>query len=251
MVLSSQMKKVLVLIPARYESTRFPGKPLTKIQVKGHEKSMIQIVAENMQQSGYVTCVVTDDKRIENHLNDLGLNVKRVDDDVPSGTERIKLCYERYFSDQDFDLIVNVQGDEPLLKSDVVTDLAEFHMQSDYPMGTVIVPRDFQNSNWSNPNVVKAVFSEKTNECFYFSRASVPYQRSNAKNWYQHVGIYSFTPKALNEFASLPKSDLEQTEGLEQLRAIENKMRIGAIKKDIELLGVDTPEDVQRVEELL
>ncbi|WPU64229.1 3-deoxy-manno-octulosonate cytidylyltransferase [Peredibacter starrii] len=240
------MASVVILIPARFASSRFPGKPLALIA----GKSMIQRVYENCHASGFETAVVTDHDGIEKHVKEFGGKVLRIDDDVPSGSERIALAYERFLKEKNPDLVINVQGDEPLLKGDVLKELAEFHMKSDYEITTLIRERSVKDEDFKNPNVVKAVWSSISNQCFYFSRQSLPYDRDGGREypWYQHIGVYSYRPKALTSFVKLPMSRLEDLEKLEQLRGLENGMRIGAVLTTQKLIGVDVPEDVKKVE---
>lgn len=241
--------KVVVLIPARFSSSRFPGKPLAMIA----GKTMIQRVYENCARSGFECAVVTDDSRIEEHVNSFGGKALRVDDDVPSGSERIALAYERYYKNKNFEIIINVQGDEPLLNGDILKELADFHSQSKFEMGTLIRPRSTKDEEFLNPNVVKAVFSQESQRCLYFSRASLPYSRDKIADytWYQHIGVYSYKAHALQAFVKLPESHLEKMERLEQLRALENGMSIGAVISHQKLMGVDVPDDVKKVEEVL
>lgn len=257
-------KKVLILIPARYESSRFPGKPLAKI----HGKSMIQRVFENCDSASnysktdaninsqlpkieFTACVVTDDDRIEKHVIDFGGRVVRVDDDVNSGTLRISLALKRFFQDQNFDLIINVQGDEPLLLGSDIFELAAYHFASGFEISTVVRPR-FDAEGFENWHLVKAIYVEATGQCLYFSRASVPFVRDkhvdHQTDWYHHIGVYSFTPQALVDFAKGVDGQYEVLEKLEQLRALEMGMRIGAIKTNRKLVGIDTPEDLEKLE---
>ncbi len=240
------MARVVILIPARFQSSRFPGKPLT--QIAG--KSMIQRVYENCKEAGFPTYVVTDHDGIESHVNDFGGKVLRINDDVPSGSERIALAYERHLKSETPELIINVQGDEPLLKGDILKDLSEFHLASDFSIATLLRERKTTEDDFKNPNVVKAVYSLVNKQCLYFSRQSLPYDREGNKDysWYHHIGVYSYTPKALSAFVKLPMGSLEDLEKLEQLRALENDMKIGAILTQQKLIGVDVPEDVKKVE---
>lgn len=240
------MASVHVLIPARYQSSRFPGKPLTLI--KG--KTMIERVYQNCAASGFPTAVVTDDDRIEQAVLAFGGKVFRIDDNVPSGSERIALCYQRYLQDSSPDLVINVQGDEPLLQGSVLKELADFHLKSQFDITTLIRPRESSDHEFSNPNVVKAIWSHITGECLYFSRQSIPFDRDQKNNhpWYQHIGVYSYRPQALVDFVQRPLSSLEDLEKLEQLRALENGMNIGAVLTEQKLIGVDVPEDVEKVE---
>lgn len=240
------MASVVILIPARFASSRFPGKPLAVIA----GKSMIQRVYENCHASGFETAVVTDHDGIEKHVKEFGGKVLRVDDDVPSGSERIALAYERYLKEKNPDLVINVQGDEPLLKGDVLKELAEFHMNSSFEITTLLRERSVKEEDFKNPNVVKAVWSPVSKQCLYFSRQSLPYDRDGGKDyaWYHHIGVYSYRPKALSSFVKLPMSRLEDLEKLEQLRGLENGMSIGAVLTNQKLIGVDVPDDVKKVE---
>lgn len=239
-------KRAVILIPARYESSRFPGKPLAKI----FSKSMIQRVYENVAQSGYATFVVTDDSRIDEHVKSFGGKVLRVDDRVETGSERIFLAYDRFLKTENYELIVNVQGDEPLLKGAEVKKLIDFHLSSKFDIGTMVKPRMFPDPQFDNPNVVKAVYTPVTGQCLYFSRASIPFDRDKKGcfDWYQHIGVYSYKKDALIKFQSLKPSVYENLEKLEQLRALENGLQIGAVTTNLNLIGVDVPEDIERVE---
>jgi 3-deoxy-manno-octulosonate cytidylyltransferase (CMP-KDO synthetase) len=240
------MARVVILIPARFASSRFPGKPLALIS----GKSMIERVFKNCEASGYPTFVVTDHDGIEKHVKDFGGKVIRIDDDVPSGSERIALAYERVLKAQNPELVINVQGDEPLLKGDVLKELAVFHLSSDFDIATLLRERSSTEEDFKNPNVVKAVYTPVTKQCLYFSRQSLPFDRDGGKefSWYQHIGVYSYRPKALSAFVKLPMARLEDLEKLEQLRALENQMTLGAILTTQKLIGVDVPEDVKKVE---
>jgi 3-deoxy-manno-octulosonate cytidylyltransferase (CMP-KDO synthetase) len=240
------MASIVILIPARYGSSRFPGKPLAKIR----GISMIERVYTNCKNSGFQTAVVTDNNEIEEHVKKFGGNVLRVDDDVPSGSERIALAYDRYYKNKSVDLVINVQGDEPLLQGDVLKELAKFHLNSAYPIATLIRPRKSSEVDFKNPNVVKALWAEKTGSCLYFSRQSIPYDRDGGReyDWFQHVGVYSYKPEALLQFVKLPASKHEELERLEQLRALDHGLSIGAIQTTQKLIGVDVPEDIQKVE---
>lgn len=237
---------VVVLIPARFASSRFPGKPLTPIL----GKPMVQHVYENCKQSGFECAVVTDSDLIEAAVKDFGGKVIRVDDDVPSGSERIALGFERYFKEKNPKLVINVQGDEPLLKGSILKELAEFHLNSGFDITTLVRERKTNEEDFKNPNVVKAVWTAASKQCLYFSRQSLPFDRDGGKvySWFQHIGVYSYRPHALSKFVKLPQAVLEDLEKLEQLRALENRMTIGAILTSQKLIGVDVPEDVKKVE---
>lgn len=265
----TEIKNILILIPARYSSSRFPGKPLAMLG----EQSMIQKVYENcllglnialdeinsgesdsqFKAQGKVV-VVTDDSRIEEHLKDLKREVVRVDDDVQSGTERIALAHERYFKQHSWNLIINVQGDEPLLSPADLGPLILEHLKSKFSIMTLVHRMTKDNSeSFLNPNRVKVVWSERRKECYYFSRSPIPYCNKDEvpDNWFCHVGVYSYFPEALQEFVSHPVSSLERQERLEQLRALEIGLRIGALEITSPLIGVDVPEDLEKVKGVL
>lgn len=248
-----QTSKGLILIPARYASTRFPGKPLATIA----GKSMIQRVFENCLSTGMESCVVTDDERIEAHVRSFGGNVCRIDDDVPSGTERIQLAYERYFSNKNFDFVINVQGDEPLLKGEVITRLRDFHSQSSFDVTTLVRKISRLEGEFFDTNKVKVVFSEGSGRCHYFSRASIPHVRDDKaeirenSHWFFHIGVYSYRPSALKKFCQAPAGYYENLEKLEQLRGLDIGLSYGAIPMTDFLAGVDTPEDLKKLEGVL
>lgn len=245
-------KDVLILIPARYASARFPGKPLAKIA----GISMVERVVQNCKKTGFNCCVVTDSQEIEEHVKKFG-DVCRVDDDVSSGSERIALAYKRYYLDKgiEYKYIINVQGDEPLIESDLLRSLAGFHGSSSFNIATVIKRMPCQNSSdleFNDPNRVKVIWSEESGKCHYFSRSPVPYDRSSSlKEWFLHIGVYSYKVDALFDFLKLEHTRYDQTEQLEQLRALENDMTIGAIETLHQLVGVDCVEDIKKVEGVL
>jgi 3-deoxy-manno-octulosonate cytidylyltransferase (CMP-KDO synthetase) len=249
--------RVLILIPARFASTRFPGKPLVKIG----SKSMINLVLDNCLKAThdnieFESFVVTDDQRIEDHVKTFSSQVVRIDDDVNSGTLRIQLAYERFFKHKKFDLVINVQGDEPLLMANDLVSLAEFHLKSSFDITTLVRKMPLFDETFRDLNKVKAVISEFDGRALYFSRSPIPCKRdvnSDSINdfWYLHIGVYSYRPEALNKFANAKETRLENLEKLEQLRALEIGLSIGAIETKSFLIGVDHVDDVKKVEEVL
>lgn len=241
------MKEGVILIPARYESSRFPGKPL--VPLKG--RPLIQWVYENAAKTGLKTMVVTDHEGIEKAVRAFGGEVCRVDDAVESGTERIFLAVERHLG-QTPEWILNVQGDEPLLTARPLQDLVEFHLKHSFDISTLVKEKKDAEEQ-KNPNVVKAVYSALTGQCHYFSRAPVPFSRDQKKAavWYQHIGVYLYRFSALKKFCQAPVSFYEDIEKLEQLRALEMGLKIGASLTEATLQGVDTPEDLKKVERIL
>ncbi len=242
------MSDVIILIPARYASSRFPGKPLALI----HQKPMIHYVIDNCKRTGFDYAVVTDNPEIEASIKSIDGNVVRVDDEVSTGSERIHLAFDRYFSDKGYQYIVNVQGDEPLLNADTLTEIVESHKKSSFDIYTAVKARYSTDKDFNNPNIVKCIYTETNNKCLYFSRASIPFHRDGAEfEWYQHIGVYSYKVDALNTFVKTSEGYYEHCEKLEQLRAMENGLELGAILCELNLVGVDTPDDISKVEGLL
>ncbi len=237
--------RVLILIPARYASSRFPGKPLAPIC----GVSMIQRVYENCRQTGHDCVVVTDDQKIELHVRQFGGEVCRIDDDVSSGTERINLAYKRYYSEVNYDYIVNVQGDEPLLKESELSRLIQFHRESTFDICTLVRP--MTGEGIADPNRVKAIMVPESGQCLYFSRSPIPFKRQKNDDWNLHIGVYCYTASALEQFCKAERSHYEMVEELEQLRALSLGMKIGAVTTDREMIGVDTPADIVKLEGVL
>lgn len=197
--------------------------------------------------------VVTDDDRIESAIpKELG-EVARVNDEVSTGSERILLAFERYYSNESWDLVVNVQGDEPLLTGETLKSVVDFHLSSSFDVATLVRHMAERDSEFNDPNRVKAVYVPGSGACLYFSRASIPFDRdaNTSEEWYLHIGLYSFRPNVLKRFGTLPEGRLEALEKLEQLRLLENGHTIGAAVTDQVIGGVDTPNDVKWVEEKL
>lgn len=249
--------RVLILIPARFASTRFPGKPLAMIS----GVSMIQRVLTNCLKVSapnfeFDAFVVTDDQKVEDHVKTFSPNVVRVDDEVISGTLRIELAYERFFKNKNYDLVINVQGDEPLLDSEDLARLAKFHLASSFDITTLVKKQMGFGGDFLDSNKVKVAMSEEDGKAFYFSRASIPFKRdqvTDSKNdyWFLHIGVYSYVPSALSKFSSHKETRLENLEKLEQLRALEIGLTIGALQTESFVIGVDVPSDIKKVEEVL
>ncbi|MEK6626132.1 MAG: 3-deoxy-manno-octulosonate cytidylyltransferase, partial [Bdellovibrionota bacterium] len=254
---SMDYPKIVILIPARFGAMRFPGKPLALIA----DRPMIQHVYQNLSLSSSSSnkipytvdvYVVTDDERIETAVKQFGGKVLRVDDDVASGSERVFLAYQRFLKGQSPALIVNVQGDEPLLLLQDLVPLFDFHLnnlKNSFDITTLIRPRKNDPEGFMNPNRVKAIVT-KDGKCLYFSRCPIPYGAPNGE-WNLHVGVYSYRASALEHFFAMTSSVLERREKLEQLRALEGNLSIGALSIHKELLGVDSPEDISIIEGVL
>lgn len=236
---------VFGIIPARYASTRFPGKPLAVLQ----GKPMVQWVYERVQSSQvHDLAVATDDDRIADCVCGFGGKVVMTSPDHASGTDR---CGEaaRSMHPSDNDVIINIQGDEPLISPREIHLLASAFEDRSVQIATLVNP--FQEEGLlHNPNVVKVV-KAKNGNVLYFSRLPIPYLRENAtppKNYFRHIGIYAYRYGALKEIVKLPTSELENSEKLEQLRWLENGYTIRALECDYQGIGVDTPEDLKNVE---
>jgi 3-deoxy-manno-octulosonate cytidylyltransferase (CMP-KDO synthetase) len=239
------MKSVIV-IPARYGATRFPGKSLARI--KG--RPMIQWVWEAASCSRLTEQVVvaTDDERIADVAAKFGADVVMTKKSHRSGTDRMAEVADKISAQ----LYVNVQGDEPLLSPAAVDDLIRGMMENPRaPIGT-LAHRIESEAEWRSPEVVKVVCN-RLHEALYFSRSPLPFQRAFDKKarLLRHVGIYAFRARALATFVSLKPSPLEIAESLEQLRALEHGMTIQVIETKYRCLGVDTPADLDRVENAL
>jgi len=239
------MKSVIV-IPARYGATRFPGKSLARIQ----GRPMIQWVWEAACRSRLTeqVLVATDDDRIADTAATFGADVVMTKKSHRSGTDRMAEVADKVSAQ----LYVNVQGDEPLLSPGAVDDLIRAMMESPrVPIGTLAHQIESE-AEWRSPEVVKVVCN-RHREALYFSRSPLPFQRAfdPATRMLRHVGIYAFRARALATFVSLKPSPLELAESLEQLRALEHGMVIQVIETKYRCLGVDTPADLQGVEKLL
>lgn len=245
--------KVLVLIPARYASTRFPGKPLAKIC----GKEMILRVCGQVSRTGYELAVATDDSRIYDIVTEAGYRAVMTRADHPSGTDRIAEAYSKVGVDAD--VIVNVQGDEPFIDPKQIQSVVKLFEDPDTQLGTLArpYPQTGTFEGIADPNLVKLVMSE-TGEALYFSRSVIPYVRGMApEKWpsevqyYTHIGVYAYTPKALNEIVKIPRSPLEKAESLEQLRWLQNGYKIRVAVNDSPTIGIDTPADLEAAEKFL
>lgn len=240
------MKKtpVAVIIPARYASSRFPGKPLALLA----GKPMIQHVWEKaIASSADVVAVATDDERIAAAVEKFGGRAIMTSPDHPSGTDRIAEAARAF---EGVETVINIQGDEPLIPTELVDELIRL-MTSDrsVEMATVAVPADRKKMTENN---VKVVFGT-TGQALYFSRSEIPFVRQGGEDpgCYLHWGIYAYRKDILERFVQLPPGKLENSEKLEQLRALENGIGIKVITTELTTIGVDTPEDLEKAELLL
>lgn len=246
MVRSRVPPKILAVIPARYASSRFPAKALARLD----SRTMIEHVYERVSMARYLSNVIiaTDDQRIYDEARRFGARVRMTRSDHISGTDRVAEVASAF---EDAELVVNVQGDEPLIDPGAI-DAAVLPLLEEpaIPMGT-LKKRIEDPSEISNPNVVKVV-TNRFDNAIYFSRSTIPCPRDGESvNHYKHIGLYVYRRDFLLRYSALPIGPLEQVERLEQLRALENGFSIRVVETDYESLGVDTPADLKRVQELM
>jgi len=239
----------IVIIPARYSSTRFPGKPLALI----HGKPMIQRVYEQVMQCRQLSNVVvaTDDERIEQAVKNFGGQVVMTAEHHQSGTER---CAEAITKiPGSFDYVINVQGDEPFIKSSQIDLLCSCFQNQRTKIATLIKTIS-RNEELFSSHVVKVVIDSKK-DALYFSRSAIPHHRNamekfwiHLSSYYKHIGIYGYERKTLLKIVKLPPSELEKAESLEQLRWLSNGYKIRTAETDEETISIDTQEDLQHAE---
>ena len=241
--------KILGIIPARYASTRFPGKPLTII----NGKSTIQRVYEQSLKAEMLADVVvaTDDERIYSAVKDFGGKVMMTSSEHNSGTDRCNEVVENIGIQ--YDAVVNIQGDEPFINPEQINHIASLISLDDSQIASLCkIIKD--EEELFDENVVKLVF-DKNNDAIYFSRNAIPFMRKierNAAEWmkhgifYKHIGIYAYKTDVLMKIAQLQQSNLELSESLEQLRWLENSYKIKMGVTDFESYSIDTPQDVEK-----
>ncbi len=243
--------RVLGIIPARFGSTRFPGKPL--IDLKG--KTMIQRVVEGVEKSAFLTdlIVATDDERILTHLHEIGKPVVMTNSNHPSSTDRCAEVVSR--STDQYDVIINIQGDEPLVDARQLDQLLSAFQDPEVQIAT-IASRSITEEDLQNPNRIKVVLA-KNNDALYFSRSAIP-NGVNAKQnqleeypFMRHIGLYAYRSDILLELAKLEPTVLEKIESLEQLRWLFHGYKIRVVETEIETPNIDVPEDVAKVLEKL
>ncbi|MDR0982169.1 MAG: 3-deoxy-manno-octulosonate cytidylyltransferase [Culturomica sp.] len=247
--------KSVIIIPARYASTRFPGKPLALL---AGEPMILHVVGKALKASKDVY-VATDDERIFKTVETAGMRAIMTSATHRSGTDRCyealtKICRE---TGETFDVVVNIQGDEPFVQPEQINQLIDCFYDSEIQIATLAKQITSEDELW-DVNKVKVVFSNKK-EALYFSRASIPYVRGMEKSeWlskgvghYKHLGMYAYRSSVLKEITALPESSLEKAESLEQLRWLESGYRIAVRTTEHESIGIDTPEDLERANNFL
>lgn len=236
--------KILGIIPARYASSRFPGKPL--VDIGG--KTMIRRVYEQAKKCNHLTEVIvaTDDNRIYDHVIAFGGVAVMTSSDHQSGTDR---CAEVAAAHPQYHVVINIQGDEPYIDPEQITKLATCFNFPEVQIAT-LVKRIKDEQELHSPNTPKVIVT-KQSEAAYFSRSAIPHIRSEEpENWlefypyFKHIGIYGYRSDILQQITRLPISSLEKAEALEQLRWIENGYRIKVAETELETYAVDTPEDL-------
>lgn len=240
--------KAIAIIPARFASTRFPGKPLALL----FGKPIIQHVYERCLSSKLFAAVLvaTDDKRIASAVKGLGGRVIMTSKRHQSGTDRVAEAAKLMELTDPDTIIVNVQGDEPQIDPKALAKLLRAMRKHQAPIGSLMTPVT-SPEQLQDPNTVKVV-TGKNNFAIYFSRASIPFNRDDLQGitYYRHIGVYAYRPEALRQFVNLKPASLEQTEKLEQLRALANGIPILMVNTDYQGLGIDTPADLARMENL-
>jgi 3-deoxy-manno-octulosonate cytidylyltransferase (CMP-KDO synthetase) len=241
---------ILGLIPARYASTRLPGKPL--VDLGG--QSMIERVVRQARQANLSRVVVaTDDERILHHVQDFGGEAVLTRSDHPSGTDRLWEAFQQLGAPAEVRCIVNIQGDEPFIHPAQINALADlFQNQATAPAIATLVKPVVSEEELFSPHLPKVVLNQHQ-QALYFSRHPVPYQRQHAPtDWLQHhrylrhLGLYAYQPTVLQQLTQLPVSPLEAAESLEQLRWLEAGFIIQCAETELEAFGIDTPEDVEK-----
>ena len=236
--------KILGIIPARYASSRFPGKPLADIC----GSPMIQHVYERAKQAKNLCDVIvaTDDDRILECVNDFGGQAILTSSELPNGTARCEQAARFY--GKEVDAVINIQGDEPLLDPLMIDEVAELLANNECVTLCNELTGDFEN-----PNAVKVVMTQD-NYALYFSRSLIPYKRNKSTlPIYQHIGIYGYSLEFLKKYVTLPATPLSEAESLEQLKILEHgyRIKVKVTNSKCESLGVDTPEDLKRVSEII
>ena len=238
-------RKILGVIPARFASTRFPGKVLAQIAAK----TMLQHVYERASLCTYLTSVMiaTDDDRVYTVARGFGARVRMTRSDHLSGTDRAA----EVASAEDAEIVVNIQGDEPLI-SPAAIDAAILPLVHEPELVMATLKKRIEDRREiTDPNVVKVV-TNRSGDAIYFSRCAIPFDRETSGNtpYFKHIGLYVYRRDFLLAYSALPVGPLETAERLEQLRALENGFGIRVVETEYESLGVDTPEDLERVSRL-
>ena len=245
--------RVIAIIPARYASTRFPAKPLAVLG----GKMVVERVYEQVKKAIDKVVVATDDERICDAVLSFGGEVVMTSSEHRSGTDRCAEAYDKL--GYEADIVLNIQGDEPFVAPEQIEALIKCFESEKIDIATLVKPFSAEDGidALENPNSPKVVINE-AQEAIYFSRSVVPYLRGMERSewlknhtFYKHIGIYAFRAETLKRVTTLPQSPLEKAESLEQLRWLESGYKIGVGVTNIETVGIDTPEDLERAEQFL
>ena len=246
--------KYIAIIPSRYSSTRFPGKPLADID----GKPMIRHVYERVREVYPECCVATDDDRIKNVVEGFGGEAIMTSSEHRSGTDRCREALERYeqLKGERFDVVVNVQGDEPFIRAEHLEAVKAGFLSQEAEIVT-LAHRIVEGATVTDPNSPKVVLT-RAGYAMYFSRSPIPYIRGHkpeewtaAHDFLKHIGIYGYRSDVLRTITELEPGELEKAESLEQLRWLENGFRIRVVTVSEGTIGVDTPEDLIRIQKML
>ncbi len=243
--------KTAIIIPSRLGSTRLPRKPLR--QIAG--MTLIERVYRQCKKANGIDMVLiaTDSDEIAKHVNSFGAGAIMTPEECANGTERV--AYAARHLAEDFDVIMNVQGDEPLIDPKVIEKLAKSFEDTEISIATPIAPISEKN-DINNPNLAKVV-TDANDNIMYFSRSAIPFDRDSYisdkhySSYWKHIGLYAFRRKILEEIKHLPSTELEEVEKLEQLRWLYHGYKIKAIRVEYNSVEVNTEEDVKKVEEIL
>ena len=233
--------KIIGIIPARYNSTRFPGKPL--VEIDGMSMIMRVYTQARKVNSFNKIIVATDDQRIYDHVLQAGGEVMMTSTEHISGTDRCGEVISKI--KEDFDVVINIQGDEPFIQPEQLNLLISAFNDPKTEIATLI-KTIHQEQEIQNPNLVKVVKS-LNNNALYFSRSVIPFPRNPFLEYFKHIGIYGYRTTILRKLITLSPTQLEKAESLEQLRWLENGFSIKTVVTEIETAGIDTPEDLTRV----
>ena len=238
------MKNIIGVIPARFNSTRLPGKPLRLI----NGKSMLLRVCEQVEKSKLISKVIvaTDDDRIYEHMISSNKSVIMTSTEINSGTDR---CWEAV-RDLECDIVVNIQGDEPLIDPEVIDETIEALLNSNDAVCSTPVKKISNISELKNKNVVKVV-KGVNGIALYFSRSDIPFERVDTNFKFKHIGLYCFKYDFLEKLVNMDRTPYEISESLEQLRILENGYKIKCVEVDYDSIGVDTEADLEVVESIL
>lgn len=239
------MSKIAIIIPARYASTRFPGKALADID----GKPMIQHVYSRCELVKDIDNVIvaTDDTRVKEAVEAFGGKVVMTSLDHKSGTDRIA----EVAKDLDVDIIVNVQGDEPLIEPKAIEQAIKPFYEDESVMISTLMTKINNEEEYNNPNVVKVV-TDKDGFALYFSRSLIPFPRNKGQNSvYKHIGLYAYRKDFLIHLSEMEQTSLEKAESLEQLRVLENGYKIKVVETNYDTIGVDTPEDLITIKQII